>query len=167
MISGRSLDYTGGTLDKMESIPGCNIQFSAEEMKQALDQVGCCIVGQTGKIAPADKILYSLRDITSTVSSNPLIVSSIISKKAAGTSNIQIIHSFSSFVLCCENLPRNEGNCISYKFLDAFHILSFGSVNLWHHFPTSVITFSERNPLWNLSQYPPIDTAEPWKWTEL
>lgn len=86
MISGRSLDITGGTLDKMESIPGCSIQFSADEMKKALDQVGCCIVGQTGKIAPVDKVLYSLRDITSTVSSNPLIVSSIISKKAAGTS---------------------------------------------------------------------------------
>ena len=84
MISGRSLGFTGGTLDKLESIPGFNINFSSEDITKALTNVGCCIVGQTKTIVPADKILYSIRDITSTVASLPLITSSIISKKAAG-----------------------------------------------------------------------------------
>ncbi|XP_066923346.1 thymidine phosphorylase-like [Clytia hemisphaerica] len=84
MISGRSLGFTGGTLDKLESIPGFNIKFSPEDITKALETAGCCIVGQTATLVPADKILYSIRDITSTVGSFPLIASSIVSKKAAG-----------------------------------------------------------------------------------
>ena len=84
MISGRSLGFTGGTLDKLESIPGFNINFSSEDITKALETVGCCIVGQTATLVPADKMLYSIRDITSTVGSFPLIASSIVSKKAAG-----------------------------------------------------------------------------------
>jgi len=83
MISGRSLAFTGGTLDKLESIPGFNISMDSKRMAEVLDKVGCCIIGQTEQIAPADKVLYALRDITSTVASKPLICSSIISKKAA------------------------------------------------------------------------------------
>ena len=84
MISGRSLGFTGGTLDKLESIPGFRANLSKAEIIMIVDKVGCCIVGQTESIVPADKILYSIRDITGTVACIPLIASSIISKKAAG-----------------------------------------------------------------------------------
>ena len=84
MISGRSLGFTGGTLDKLESIPGYNVNMDSKTMKSVLETVGCFIVGQTEQIAPADKILYTLRDVTQTVASQPLICSSIVSKKAAG-----------------------------------------------------------------------------------
>lgn len=83
MISGRGLGHTGGTLDKLESIPGFNINKSPEEVKQILATVGCCIIGQTADLVPADKKLYSIRDVTSTVDSLPLIAGSIISKKGA------------------------------------------------------------------------------------
>ena len=85
MISGRSLGFTGGTLDKLESIPGFTTNLSKEEILRVVRKVGCCIVGQTESIVPADKILYSMRDITGTVACIPLIATSIISKKAAGT----------------------------------------------------------------------------------
>uniref|UniRef100_A0A8D3AB33 Thymidine phosphorylase n=1 Tax=Scophthalmus maximus TaxID=52904 RepID=A0A8D3AB33_SCOMX len=83
MISGRGLAHTGGTLDKLESIPGFNIYQSLEQIEKILDSVGCCIVGQTETLVPADRILYTLRDVTSTVDSLPLITGSIISKKGA------------------------------------------------------------------------------------
>ncbi|XP_024913829.1 thymidine phosphorylase isoform X2 [Cynoglossus semilaevis] len=83
MISGRGLAHTGGTLDKLESIPGFNIQQSSEQILKILGSVGCCIVGQTEKIVPADRVLYAQRDATSTVDSLPLITGSIISKKGA------------------------------------------------------------------------------------
>jgi len=83
MISGRGLGITGGTLDKLESIPGYRVQLSMEEIKDMMEDVGCCIVGQTGQICPADKLMYSARDVTSTVENLGLITSSIISKKVA------------------------------------------------------------------------------------
>ncbi|XP_034433648.1 thymidine phosphorylase isoform X3 [Hippoglossus hippoglossus] len=83
MISGRGLAHTGGTLDKLESIPGFNIHQSAEQIQRILGSVGCCIVGQTERLVPADRVLYALRDATSTVDSLPLITGSIISKKGA------------------------------------------------------------------------------------
>jgi pyrimidine-nucleoside phosphorylase len=83
MISGRGLGHTGGTLDKLESIPGFRTDLSTIEFKKNLSQIGVCIMGQTEKIAPADKKLYALRDVTGTVDSIPLIVSSILSKKLA------------------------------------------------------------------------------------
>ncbi|XP_040886220.1 thymidine phosphorylase [Toxotes jaculatrix] len=83
MISGRGLAHTGGTLDKLESIPGFNIHQSAEQIQRILGSVGCCIVGQTETLVPADRVLYALRDATSTVDSLPLITGSIISKKGA------------------------------------------------------------------------------------
>ncbi|XP_048209525.1 thymidine phosphorylase [Perognathus longimembris pacificus] len=82
MISGRSLGHTGGTLDKLESVPGFNVIQSPEQMKLLLEQVGCCIVGQSEKLVPADGILYAARDVTATVDSLPLITASILSKKA-------------------------------------------------------------------------------------
>lgn len=83
MISGRGLGPTGGTLDKLESIPGYRTDLSIEELQQTVRQVGCTITGTTHEIAPADRELYALRDITSTVTSVPLITASILSKKLA------------------------------------------------------------------------------------
>ncbi|XP_059488892.1 thymidine phosphorylase-like [Neocloeon triangulifer] len=87
MVSGRGLDFTGGTLDKLESVPGFRVQLSKEEMGAALENAGCFIAGQTDKLVPADRELYKRRDVTATVGSDPLVVGSIVSKKvAAGAS---------------------------------------------------------------------------------
>ena len=91
MISGRGLGHTGGTLDKLESIPGYRVDLSATEFKQVLDRVGYAMAGQTSEIAPADKKMYALRDATSTVEAIPLIVASIISKKGAAGLDAMII----------------------------------------------------------------------------
>jgi pyrimidine-nucleoside phosphorylase len=83
MISGRGLGHTGGTLDKLESIPGYNTQLSAKQMGRVIGICGASIIGQTKNIAPADKRIYALRDVTATVACRPLIVASILSKKLA------------------------------------------------------------------------------------
>ena len=83
MISGRGLGHTGGTLDKLESIPGFNVNLSLEDFRQVLARCGCALVGQTAEIAPADKKIYALRDVTATVESRALICASIMSKKLA------------------------------------------------------------------------------------
>jgi pyrimidine-nucleoside phosphorylase len=83
MISGRGLGHTGGTLDKLESIPGFRVELSLPEFHQTLAACGCALVGQTPEIAPADKRLYALRDVTATVESPALICASIMSKKLA------------------------------------------------------------------------------------
>lgn len=83
MISGRGLGHTGGTLDKLESIPGFRTDLSEVELRAALERVGCFISGQTSELAPADRILYALRNETQTVECIPLIVASILSKKLA------------------------------------------------------------------------------------
>jgi pyrimidine-nucleoside phosphorylase len=83
MISGRGLGHTGGTLDKLESIPGFNVNLSLAEFRRALETVGCGLIGQTAEIAPADKKMYALRDVTGTVEHRSLICASIMSKKLA------------------------------------------------------------------------------------
>jgi pyrimidine-nucleoside phosphorylase len=83
MMSGRGLGHTGGTLDKLESIPGFRTRMPLEEMHRVLGEIGCVLIGQTEEIAPADRKLYALRDVTGTVESIPLICASILSKKIA------------------------------------------------------------------------------------
>jgi len=83
MVSGRGLGHTGGTLDKLESIPGFRVDLPVEKFRALTDELGVCLIGQTERIAPADRRLYALRDVTATVESLPLIASSIMSKKLA------------------------------------------------------------------------------------
>lgn len=88
-MSGRALGHSGGTVDKLESIPGLKVDMTLEEFEKAYRKTGICIAGQSGNMVPADKILYALRDVTATIDCLPLIATSIMSKKlAAGAGNI-------------------------------------------------------------------------------
>jgi thymidine phosphorylase len=91
MISGRGLGHTGGTLDKLDSIPGYDSRPSPERLQAIVAQVGCAIIGQTSDLAPADKRLYSIRDVTATVESIDLITASILSKKLAAGLDVLLV----------------------------------------------------------------------------
>ena len=90
-LSGRGLGHTGGTLDKLESVPGVNIELSMERFKEIVSQIGVCVMGQTGNFVPADKLMYALRDVTGTVEGIPLIASSVMSKKLASGSDAIVL----------------------------------------------------------------------------
>ena len=90
-MSGRGLGHTGGTLDKMESIAGLTVGLTEEAFIRQVQEIGLAVIGQTGSLAPADKTLYALRDVTSTVDSLPLIASSIMSKKLAAGSDAIVL----------------------------------------------------------------------------
>ncbi len=90
-MSGRGLGFTGGTLDKLESIPGFSVSMAEERFMRQVDETGLAIIGQTASLAPCDKVLYALRDVTATVDVMPLIVSSILSKKIASGADVIVL----------------------------------------------------------------------------
>src|SRR6058998_3553630 len=103
MISGRGLGHTGGTFDKMESIPGYDATPTMKKFHSVVGKVGCAVIGQTAELAPADKRLYGVRDVTATVESIPLITASILSKKlAAGLQGLVMDVKFGSGAFMAE-----------------------------------------------------------------
>ena len=107
-ISGRGLGFSGGTLDKLEAIPGCRVDLSTEEFLEQLGSIGVVLTGQTADLAPADGKLYALRDVTGTVQSIPLIASSVMSKKIAGGATAILLDVKVGFGAFMKDLPEAE-----------------------------------------------------------
>lgn len=119
-MSGRGLGHTGGTLDKIEAIPGCTVSLTPQQFFRQVNEIGLAVIGQTGNLAPADKKLYALRDVTATVSCVPLIASSIMSKKLASGSD-------------CILLDVKTGNGAFMKTLEASIELAKAMVEIGEH----------------------------------
>ena len=117
MISGRGLGHTGGTLDKLESIAGFRVDLSINELQKQVEEIGFAMVGQTDSLVPADRRIYSLRDVTGTVASIPLITSSIVSKKAAeGISALVLDVKYGRAAFMTE---REQAEALSQSMADA------------------------------------------------
>ena len=128
MISGRSLGFTGGTLDKLESIPGFRVNLSIREFQTVLEKTGCAIIGQTEELAPADRGIYALRDATATIECVPLIVASILSKK--------LVEDLDALVL---DVKVGEGSFMSS--LEAASDLAQNLVEVANSFGTKTVAF--------------------------
>ncbi|KAK9400315.1 thymidine phosphorylase [Crotalus adamanteus] len=131
MISGRGLGHTGGTLDKLESVPGFCVSQSPEQMREILEKAGCCIVEQSQHLVPADKVLYALRDVTATVDSLPLIISSILSKK--------MVEKLSALVL-----DVKFGSAALYHTLEGAEQLAQSLVSVGNHLGTKTAAILSR-----------------------
>ena len=117
MISGRGLGHTGGTLDKLESIAGFRVDLSIDELQKQVEEIGFAMVGQTDSLVPADRRIYSVRDVTGTVASIPLITSSIVSKKAAeGISALVLDVKYGRAAFMTE---REQAEALSQSMADA------------------------------------------------
>ena len=122
MVSGRSLGHTGGTLDKLESIPGFNVNLSLDEFKKLLAKSGMAMMGQTADLVPADKKMYALRDVTATIACIPLIAASIMSKKLAeGADGIVLDVKFGSGAFMKTIKEARELSAWLIKIAKAFH----------------------------------------------
>jgi len=127
-LSGRGLGHTGGTLDKLESIEGLSIDMEIKDFIKQVNEIGLAVAGQTGNLTPADKMLYSLRDVTATVPSIPLIASSIMSKKLASGSDVIVL-----------DVKIGEGAFM--KTIDDARELSHIMVNIGASFNKKVVAF--------------------------
>ncbi len=125
-MSGRGLGHTGGTIDKLEAIPGYQVELSRDDFIKQVNDIGIAVISQSGNIVPADKKLYALRDVTGTVDSIPLIASSIMSKKIASGADFIFI-------------DVKVGNGALMKSLDEAKMLSQTMINIGKHFNKEVI----------------------------
>ncbi|MBT8448734.1 MAG: thymidine phosphorylase [Gammaproteobacteria bacterium] len=138
MISGRGLGHSGGTLDKMESIPGYDCQPNVTQLQKVVAEVGCAIVGQTADLAPADKQLYGIRDVTATVESLPLITASILSKKLAAGLDALVMDvkvgsgAFNNTMAIAETLAQNLVKVAYGNDLPTTAIITDMNQNLGH-----------------------------------